>query len=352
MMGVKMKRLGLGLLAWASVGSASAGVDNGANGGELLLYLWDPVAKVSYAKDLGISMDTFFVSGQQDAGVQQFWQLSGSEDALFSKFLAATTSANTRWALFGFDSEVSAADEANGLYREAPGAKRVFTTLTNTTQVGVPSSAYRALTAWTFGDFESLVGAAANLAVKLAEPLVDSSHTVDWQQNGSSFNPEGTPQYFDDSSSVLKQFGSDAIGISTTNKLGESSWFYYATNFDDSGSYLNPVVIDEFDNRGHDAYWGLARDPSTSNYVLSYTLAAANQSGMQFSPIGTARAAVTEYLASTGDRLLDTPSGAYDGYVPIDLSPVAAVPEPAACLLFGTGVLALIARRRSHKTPR
>jgi hypothetical protein len=351
MTGLKMKRA-LAALACALSGGAFAAVDQGENGGELILYLWDPVARVSYTKDLGISMDTFFVSGQQDAGTQQFWQLAGADDTPFASFRAASTAENTRWALFGLDSKLSNADRDAGLsIAEEAGAMRIFTTLTNTTTVGVPGAAHTALTSKLANDFWIYASATGSILGSLV-PGADSTHALaDHLQNGSSFDREGTPQYIDSDATVLTELTQRGSGVKTTNKLGESSWFYAITSANDYDS-LAPAVVDEFDNLGHDAYWGLVRDPATNNYVLSYTLAAATQSRMQFSPIGTARAAVTEYLASTGDRLLDTPSGAYDGYVPIDLSPVAAVPEPAACLLFGTGVLALIARRRSHKTTR
>jgi len=341
-------------LAFAMAGNVSAGVDNGSNGGELVLYLWDPVAEVSYAKDLGISMDAFFVSGQQDAGVQQFWQLAGANDASFSAFRAVSTAANTRWALFGFDGRLSLAEEANGLYGQSPGANRIFTTLTNTATAGVNGAAYNALHALDTNNFWIHAGNTASEILWLSENpgRAGNTHTVDWQQNGSSFDVKGTRQYFDADGGIFKELGGvGTTGITATNRLGESSWFYAVTNPNDYDSFA-PVAVDEFDNLGHDAYWGLALDPATNNYVLSYTLAAYSQSAMSFSPIGTARAAVTEYLASTGDRLLDTPDGVYDGYVPIDLSPVPAVPEPAACLLFGAGALALIARRRALKVER
>ena len=51
----------------AAIGPGSSG------NGELFLNVVDSVAKVSYALDLGITMDEFFVAGQQEIGVQRFW---------------------------------------------------------------------------------------------------------------------------------------------------------------------------------------------------------------------------------------------------------------------------------------
>ena len=325
------------------------------NDAELVLVLWDPVTKVSYSKDLGVNVyygsnlesnrGSFFVYAQQDAGYQNFWNIDAS-DANFAQFRSvATNTANIVWAIVGQDSERDA-----GGTTKLPGEYRTFMTQKIGTQAGVKSDAYSKLQVFTNGDYEQQVEIFAqdylgvlNTGTKPFNTHVGPGGGLGpYSVNGSSYDAEGTEAYFGKSLGGLTTYGT-ACNCSMMNAVGSSSWFYSITRSNDVDETA-PVLIDEFDNLGHDGYFGFAQNPANGSFVLSYTLAAYSQSAAATTAAGKARASLTEYIASSSSRLLTAPVGEFAGYV----MPLSPVPEPSSLLLMAGGLAGLVWQRRKR----
>ena len=106
------KILAAALIAASSASSMAAIITPGTGNGELSLVLWDAVDKVSYTKDLGVTLDAF------DPAAALSYSLN---DTYFASFLAIanTTAGGISFAVIGGDSV-------------AAGGRRVFTTIDNT----------------------------------------------------------------------------------------------------------------------------------------------------------------------------------------------------------------------------
>lgn len=319
--------------AWAAVNSDDAA--------ELFLVVWDPVREASYTKDLGVTADSFFATGQQDGGYQNFWSLTPSDTALAQLLALNTPVASLRWGVFALDRQGNV----------NPGELRSFLTLEQGVAAGQSNANYDAMVAWTNADWQT---AQLNLALALISELNNNTSANpynfhaqgggvgDWAWNGSGFTPKGQSGYFDKDGVSAPTFG-NGMGANITNAVGKSSWFYYVTN-SSAGDAFAPVTVDEFDNLAADGYWGLAQNPADNNLVLSYTLSSALASGQAATPAGRARASLTELRSGALTRLVATPQGEFAEWCP---PVVSAVPEPAAWWSLCAGGLALwLARRR------
>ena len=308
--------------------------------GELLLAVFDEAARISYALDLGTTLNDFFIAGQQDAGNQFFWRV---DDARWVSFLSQVNAANLRWSVLGFD--VTGGNVAGGY--------RLFTTVRQGDEALVGTLSNQLFTLGTGlsqgGTFFSAIN---NTGTHGANGTV-----IDFTVNGSSVNP--------DTEAGNSYFGSSSVGLSSTlngnapfdnsNAVGRSSWFNYVTRsgLDQAGT----VLVDEFDNlnagSSGDGYWGFTfvdaalfpQSPYAGSYLLSYTIAPYLTQSRIATAEGRARAALTEYSASVSTRLLTAPIGEFSNYV----MPLSPVPEPAGLVLLLPGLLLIAARARRRQ---
>jgi hypothetical protein len=353
------------LACLGSVGLSQAAIMGGTQGGadrsELVLVVWDSVAKVSYTKDLGLSTlaykpgdsltDNFFVNAQQDAGYQNFFAPLNS-DANFSEFLkASTSSVNQRWGVY-------ATGRSGDSYNV--GDTRIYTTLNSDIwdgsgmnpewqriTTGVNGELLKAtsgqMSVWMLGlNFGLNSADAAGNAFNTHYTVGATPETFEYAVNGSSYDLDPGTSYFANAGGLAGGYlGNDKV--LTTNKIGSSSWFYYLTQAGDDDSVQ--VLVDEFDNLSHDAYWGLAKD-SSDNYILSFTMEGVMTPTS--SANGFLRRNLTDYAAQYGmARQLSAPAGEFLDWT----GAVTAVPEPGTYGLFalGLGALGLLSRRRQAK---
>ncbi|MCV2367303.1 PEP-CTERM sorting domain-containing protein [Roseateles oligotrophus] len=357
--------VGLSFLAAGNANAliAAGEVDKGGATPELVLVVFDPVKQVSFTKDLGIyaapfdpvndNSKNFFVQAQQDAGYQKFFDPLNS-DANFKEFLKASTNAADQvWAVYA-----AGAPDFFG-----PGSKNLFTTLTNgagggvinpnyTSLIGIQNTVFADMTAGAFaGIFFGNLNRGQNSNGEAGNSF--NSHYLEGEVsdpgeylllNGSSFDVKGEQAPYFGALAGATGYGS-IIGVlpSSVNPVGSSSWFYYLTPSDNNST--NKVLVDEFDNLGHDGYWGLAVD-SKGDYILSFTMEAHLTSATTAQ--GLARRNRTDFSALYGGvRSLTAPSDEFIGWQPNgSFGAVTAVPEPSTYGLFAMGLLALGLRAR------
>lgn len=348
-------RLSLSLMAASLLAlqtPANAAVDVFDNF-ELVLTIIDPTnAKMSYTLDLGIDAKTFWIQGQQDTGASLFRTIDPSTDAAFNTFITAATLSTTRWMVTG-----------TALSKASTGEFIHFTTQTNN---GVVADQTKYFDKFHAVDSVAFVNSAAKLqnyytALNTAVTggaILQSTHNT--TTNGSavaSKNAGNSSTY----ASFATGFGVDGgaptdgdclIGafLCAGNPLGKSSWFYKVTPALVEGDVdTSPVVIDEFDNLQADGYWGFIKDPNSSKYILSYTLAGANPKTLVSTDTGRSRQSSLDYSAQYGQaRLIGVQAdGLEAGLTGADLATVTAVPEPQTWLLMGLGLggLGLFSRR-------
>ena len=343
-------RIGLSLAASVLVCSpcyaSLAGGDSnslGPNGslyignGELFLSVFDNSAKISYTLDLGLDLNSFFISGQQDTGGQLFFPVI---DAQWADFISRSTvnAANLRWSVLGLD-------QTGGL---TPGGVRLFQTI----QQGDEAKVATMLNSnFTIGTGATQVGGFFSGVNKTGTH--GTASVTDYTVNGSSVNAAAdNPKAY---------YGASGAGISTTltgsapydmsNAVDKSSWFYYVSR--SSTSQTGKVTVDEFDNLGHDGYWGFTKvgdnvdSPFKGQYLLSYTLESSLPTAKTVA--GQARVNFLDYAAGLQSRSVDAPLGEFAGYQVSSLIVPSPVPEPATWGLFGLGLLGLALRKARQR---
>lgn len=336
--------LGGATAAWASIAT-----DDNA---ELFVVVWDPVGEASYSLDLGINVNDFRISAQQDSGGQQFWSLSSSDPNFASLRALGTDVASLRWAVLGFDFQYDSF---------APGDRRGFLTLQQGSTSGVENPEYTKLVRQATN--ANWVIANDNMGFYVGELSGGSAHSpggIDNAFNGSSFDVKGQVGYFgklDSANAGPTTY--QALYIALTNFVGKSSWFYAVT--DSSDNFDDLIAVDEFDNIGHDGYWGLAENPADGTFALSYTLESAVQTAAQREfGLSIGRSEFDGGFAVRRLSYVDptaTPQSVDGGFARrllVDTSAwapgalVTAVPEPSsyALMLAGLAGLGVLVRRR------
>lgn len=331
------------LMAVYAPGEALASISSGAiqpspyefysGNGELVFSVFDEAGKVSYSKDLGLDLAAFFIAGQQETRTQTFWAI---DDAQWQTFLSVANLSTSRWAIYG-------ADLTGG---NVAGAVKLFMTIQQGDEAKV-----KLLTNMKFSNAVSATTYETHI------DALNKTSVADFTVNDSSVDYKADPgnAYFSSSSAGFSA-SVGGSGFNISNKIGDSSWFYDVSR---SGpSQLGTVIIDEFDNLAHDAYWGFVyvdatlypSSPYVGKYLLSYTLESSLPTAT--TAAGQLRANFLDYAAGFQARpLLNAAPGEFAGYQVSSLTVLAAtpVPEPSTWGLFSLGLLGLAfkARRRA-----
>jgi len=273
---MKFKTLSIALAAALAVPAAFAAISpgttqSGANAayngnGELFLSVFDDTAKVSYTLDLGVTQNTFFTSGQQDAGAKFTWNVN---DAAFASFLSVTSAANRQWSVLAFDSTggTGKADGATG-----NGGTRMFNTVQAGDEALLPTLTNQL---YLTGIGASQAGTFFN-AINTTGTHGTPGQPLDFTVNGSSVNA--------DTDSGNAYYGDGSVGLSTTlngnapfnmgNAVGTASGFYFLTR--SGADQLAGVAVDQFNNSKKSASFLLVANPGlagASSYTLTYALA-------------------------------------------------------------------------------
>jgi hypothetical protein len=333
--------------------TSHAAIDDGsASNGEFVLVIWDRTNETSYTLDLGLTMSTLQEVGQDDAGYQRFWALDRSLDVRLDKLLdGGTALSELRWAVLATDTDGSAFE---------PGSLRLFFTLEHTVATGTLNPNYSKVLEVANLTFEAALGAyqqslisALNNDVSNADNTHGSGGSGTFANNGSSYTAKGQSGYFDNPGAPFSTFA-DSAGPAVTNKIGDSSWFYFATS--SSFDSTEALALDEFDNLTHDGFWGLALNPADNTLALSYTIEGTGLSLAQRSFVQSIGR--TELNTGFNTRRLSgvaaSPMEAGNGFsrrlldVNDRVAAVSVVPEPSSWLLMGLGLGAVgwLARRR------
>lgn len=338
----KIRWMGMALVLHSAAVQADVRSDDHP---DLLFVLWDPVAKVSYSKDLGLDANSFWIYAQQDAGYSKQITLDATDIALIEFRKLSTKVADQRWAVIAVDSGPTT----------VPGDTKLYTTLRQGLKEGETNPNWTDMTGISYGN---LVFGARDMPNRLYFGLNflgdDTTRYVRTAgKDGSSMDLPGSKGYFAGrlgfSDKANPQVdGSYFSGVfDVTNAVNQSSWFYYLTNKDEGGGAID---VDEFDNLSSNGYWGFALTTANA-YSLTFTQVVAKSGPTSVSTVvGTNRVSVTDYAAGFEARSITVGRDEFPGWQVA--ASIAPVPEPATWASFALGLLMLRrAARRSTLWP-
>lgn len=325
--------------------SADAIANNGYVTPELVLVIWDSVKEISYTKDLGISVykdlyasgntsTNLFVYGQQESFYQQLTTLNS--DAKFLSFLNASTDiANQRWAVFGVSQDEIALSE-NGA--------TIYTTVRHATATGTEDVDYIRLKNATNQMASDAAGQVADFIMKAnvdGGACSTEACQTNYANNSSYLSAKGQNGYPTNFSAGRLPGSPNAPFVFSA--INQSSWFYALTVTSELSD--NVAAVDEFDNLGHDAYWGLGVN-AQGEYILSYTMQASLTQAQTLQ--GQMLRLRTDFAANYGNtRFIGAPVG--DTLNLGGGAAITPVPEPSTWGLMGLGLALLAGRARRQK---
>jgi hypothetical protein len=294
--------LALSAPAFAAIspGNTQTGTSAPYNGiGELFLAVYDDQAKISYAKDLGVTQNAFFVDGQNKNGFTKTWSL---DDDYWTEFLGKVSLKNLQWTVLAVDQigGIGAANPGTGA-----GGIRLFTTVKAGDEAKVGATRNSALTTalgaaqiGTFFDAVNTTGSHGTVGVAL-----------DFGVNGASVNADADPgnAYFGIPGSGPTLNGN--MGWSSGNAVDTASKFFAVTRSSTTASGF--VAIDRFNNPDAPAIEG--------SFLLS--------------------------SGQLSSRLVDGLNSSSGYSLTYALAPVPE-PQTYALMLLGLGALGAVARRR------
>jgi hypothetical protein len=227
------KILAAALVAASSASSMAAIIAPVSGNGELTLVMWDAVDKVSYVKDLGLTLDAFTAVSTNSISPYVL------NDSFFASFLAIanTTTSDIRFAVVG-------GDNVNA------GGRRIFTTIDNTVtpltgSLNVSANNY-------LGNLQS----AQNL------PSAQGDH--DTNLNGSSYAIVGDSVANRYALPNIPTLQNALTGWTTGNVVGTDAQFRSFLNTTTTGTQATQTTFD--------GLWSVANIGGAA--TLSYTVAA------------------------------------------------------------------------------
>jgi len=238
-----LKKLVVALALTASAGQASAMTVAGSGDGSLFLTVWDPVAQVTYARDLGTTLSGFLpnsLGGNEtpNAGLTQTF----TSDPLFASTFAGSVASNIQW-------NVTAGD-----YLLLP------------PQTSTTSGAYQLLTTATSSSGFSLSNAGVGGALNNMNIYQGWLNSVGCGSASScatsdpTSNAQGGGQYWGSS------FGGQGTVGNAGTGFGGSLYFYYVTA-NGTGFLAAPKTI-------YQNAQGLGTFSLADNGTLTYSIAA------------------------------------------------------------------------------
>ncbi|MHB8534727.1 MAG: VPLPA-CTERM sorting domain-containing protein [Sulfuricaulis sp.] len=245
-----LNKLVVALALTAAAGQASAAVVPASTGdGDLFLTTWDPVASVSYSRDLGVSLSSFLSSATPAAGLTNTF----AGDALFQSAFANSTASNISWNIVAGDNVLS-----SGQFNYTTDALRILTTSTVAPGTG-----------FIFKN-SSLTGATNNInnfqgyQVNDPVPLGTGCGT-----NPSCVITNPTDPGFGGNTTWGSNFGGNGTPSNVGTGFGSSLYFYYLTGSGTSGT-IGPgsnAIQTAFANATGDGMWSLSSN-GTATYAI------------------------------------------------------------------------------------
>ena len=245
-----LKKLVVALALTAAAGQASAAVVPASTGdGDLFLTAWDPVANMSYSRDLGVDLNTFLANGSSSAGMTSTF----AGDSLFQTSFANSTASNIKWNIVAGDNVLS-----GGQFGYTTDALRILTTSTVAPGTG-----------FIFKN-SSLTGATNNInafqGYQVNNPLPVGTGCG---TNPSCVITNPTDPGFGGNSTWGNNFGGNGTPSNVGTGFGSSLYFYYLTGSGSSstiGAGSNAIQT-AFANATGDGMWSLSAN-GTATYAI------------------------------------------------------------------------------------
>ncbi|MHB8621747.1 MAG: VPLPA-CTERM sorting domain-containing protein [Sulfuricaulis sp.] len=242
-----MKKLVVALALTAAAGQAGAAVVQANTGnGDLFLTAWDPVANMSYSRDLGVTLSSFLSSATPAAGLTDVF----AGDSLFQSSFANSIASNIHWNIAAGDDLLPAGGSAT-----TPGDLKILSTSTVTPGTGFKfTNGFMTTGANNVNNFQGY---------QVTDPTPAGT--------GCGTNPScvitnpADPGFGGNTTWSSSLGGTSATLSNASTGFGSSLYFYYITG--SGGSTISSATETAFKNATGDGMWSLA-----SNGTATYTI--------------------------------------------------------------------------------